>query len=252
MNVSEYQTRLIETQKLHIKACQETTTLKRELDELKTQLKMQQRRLEYEARKSMLEEHKTALMLLRGRRIADGGCASRTKSPAVVNSDQTQSRSLKLPTSLATSSSDSSPETTSPGMLRSPDYANLELEKSDLNTEKVRLEVTSFSETKPAQSFEVPAMVSVGTSTDDLHELGGDATFAGEDEQKGEVQEGNHWNIRENLPSREEAEGCSRSVSPYTAEKRSYATIQGPKEKIIYPLDEEVSEISKSKSNRAF
>ena len=241
INVNEYQTRLVETQKLHIKACQETTSLKEQLDELKTQLKIQQRRLEYKARKNMLEEHKTALMLLRGQRIADGGCTFGIRNLPGVDNGQTHVRCRSLDLPEVTSSGDSSPEVTSPAVKSLPGYAPLRVEKVDLNFERVRTEAISVTKTASSPEVipapEVPVTISVATSTDDLDEMAmeADVAFRNENKQGGEE---NNWNIQENMLRREEAEGRSRSVSPYTAEKRSYA-----KGEIIYSLAEEVREI---------
>ena len=240
MRANEYQTRLIETEKLHIKACQQTTTLKRELDELKTQFRIQQRRLEYEARKSVLEEHKTALMLLRGRRIVDGGYVSRTGSSGREIEEQTHCLSPEL--TGVTPSGDSSPDVTSPKILRFFDHAHLGVKKSDLDLKKVRTEVTSNTVLPPP--LEVipepvrPLMVSVATSTDDLHDPEADIKLRSDDVG---AEEGSNWNIRENILCREEAEGRSRSVSPQTAEKKSYPNTPASKGDIVYALDEEVS-----------
>ena len=240
MRANEYQTRLIETEKLHIKACQQTTTLKRELDELKTQFRIQQRRLEFEARKSVLEEHKTALMLLRGRRIVDGGYLSRTGSSGRETNEQTHCRSPEL--TEVTPSGDSSPDVTSPRILRLSDDAHLRVRKSDLDSKRVRTEGASNTVLTPP--LEVipelvrPLMVSVATSTDDLHDSEADVELRSDNVGAREVSK---WNIQENILCREEAEGRSRSVSPQTAEKKSYANIPAPKGNIVYPLDEEVS-----------
>ena len=230
LSVKEYQTRLCETQRLHIKACQETTTLRRELDELRTQLQIQQRRLEYEARQSMLEEHKKALMLLRGRRIADGSSAPETSNVSRVNSGEMESQSHNPPEvpSLGTST----PEVTPQELTHLPACAHPELETLAFNLDNTRTEVTSEPETNLTP--EVPLMISVATSTDDLHTLGTDAESTDDEEPREE------WNIRENFLCREDAEGRSRSVSPYTAEKKSYANLEASKSEVVYQLDEEV------------
>ena len=234
LSVKEYQTRLCETQRLHIKACQETTTLRRELDELRTQLQIQQRRLEYEARQSMLEEHKKALMLLRGRRIADGCSASETASRlSRVYSGEMESQSHNLPE--VTSLRESTPEVTSQEVNYLPGCAHPELETLALGLDNMRTEVTSEPEINLTP--EVPLMISVATSTDDLHMLGTDAESTDDEEPRGE------WNIRENVLCREDAEGRSRSVSPYTAEKKSYANMEPSKSEVVYPLDEEVRKL---------
>lgn len=231
----EYQTRLCETQRLHTKACQETTTLKRELDELKTQLQIQQRRLEYEARKTVLEEHKTALMLLRGRRIVDGCSESETSNAPRVNKGEMQFRSHDSPE--VVSFREFSPEVTSPEVTDLSGYVNPESENSALDLDNVRTEVTPETEmtSKPQinSTPEVPVMISVATSTNDLHLLEA-YVESDEEEPRGE------WNIRENILCREEAEGRSRSVSPYTAEKKSYAKVEASESEVIYQLDEEV------------
>lgn len=231
LSVKEYQTRLCETQRLHTKACQETTTLKRELDELKTQLQIQQRRLEYEARRSMLEEHKKALMLLRGRRIADGCSASETSSASRVNNvDLPEVASLR----------EFTPEVTSQ-MTELPGYVHAELETPALDLDSTRTEVASemeiTSEPEINPTPEVPLMISVATSTNDLHMLEADVESADEEEPRGE------WNIRENILCREDAEGRSRSVSPYTAETKGYANAEASKSEVVYPVDEEVSKL---------
>ena len=237
---NEYQTRLIETEKLHIKACQQTTTLKRELDELKMQFRIQQRRLEYEARKSVLEEHKTALMLLRGRRMVDGGYVSGTGSSGRETNEQTHCRSPEL--TEVTPSGDSSPDITSAKILRLSDHAHLGVRKSDLDSKRVRTEGTSNAVLTPL--LEVipdpvrPLMVSVATSTDDLHDSEADVELRSDNVGAEEVS---NWNIRENILCREEAEGRSRSVSPQTAEKKSCANVPASKGNIVYHLDEEVS-----------
>lgn len=232
-SVKEYQTRLCETQRLHIKACQETTTLRRELDELRTQLQIQQRRLEYEARQSMLEEHKKALMLLRGRRIADGCSVSETSNVSGVNSGEMEYQSHNSPE--VTSLRESTPEVTSQEVTYLPGCAHPELETLALGLDNMRTEVTSESEINLTP--EVPLMISVATSTDDLHMLGTDAESTDDEEPRGE------WNIRENILCREDAEGRSRSVSPYTAEKKSCANVEASKSEVVYSLDEEVRKI---------
>lgn len=244
LSVKEYQTRLCETQRLHIKACQETTTLKRELDELKTQLQIQQRRVEYEARQSMLEEHKKALMLLRGRRMADGCSASEANNASRVSNGEMQSRSHDLPE--VASFREFTPEVTSQEVTNLLGYAHPELENSALDFENIRTEVASetqmSSEPETNLTPEVPLMISVATSTDDLHMLeicaeSPDVESPDEEEPRGE------WNIRENILCREDAEGRSRSVSPYTAEKKSYADVEASKSEVVYPMDEEVRKL---------
>lgn len=231
----EYQTRLCETQRLHTKACQETTTPKRELDELKTQLEIQQRRLEYEARKTVLEEHKTALMLLRGRRIVDGCSESETSHSYRVNKGEMQSRSHDSPEVVSIRAF--SPEVTSAEVIDLSGYVNPESENSALDLDKVRTEVTSetemTSEPEMNSTPEVPVMISVATSTNDLHLLEADVEWDEEEPRE-------EWNIRENILCREEAEGRSRSVSPYTAEKKNYPKVEVSKSEVIYQLDEEV------------
>lgn len=191
----------------------------------------------------MLEEHKTALMLLRSRRQADGGCSSRTMSQPIVNFNKTQCLYPKSPE--VTSCGDSSPEVMSSRAICLPSYEHSGVEKSNLNLERVTTEVMSDTEmTPPLEAVptpKVPLMISVATSTDDLHELGAEVELVAEDGQGGEERD---WNIRENVLCREEAEGRSRSVSPYIAEKRSYDSVQANKAgNIIYPLDEEVREL---------
>lgn len=233
--MKEYQTRLCETQKLHTKACQETTTLKRELDELKSQLQIQQRRLEYEARKTVLEEHKNALILLRGRRTADGCSESEISNTSSVNKGAIQ-----------TGSHDSSEVASFRGypLLEVTNLSasiNLESENSALDLDNARLGVVPEAElmSNPKTNFppEVPVMISVATSTNDLHLLEADVEWD-EEEPRGE------WNIRENLLCREEAEGRSRSVSPYTAEKKRYARVDASESEVVNQLDEEVRRIS--------
>lgn len=240
LSVKEYQSRLCETQRLHTKACQETTTLKRELDELKTQLEIQQRRLEYEARKTVLEEHKTALMLLRGRRTADGCSEYEINNASSVNKGKIQSRSHDSPE--VVSLREYSPEVTSPNLtprevMNLSEYVNPESGNSVLDSDNVRMGVTPkaemTSEPEMNSTPEVPVMISVATSTNDLHLLETDVE-SDEDEPRGE------WNIRENMLYREEAEGRSRSVSPYTAEKKSYAKAEASDSEVVYHLDEEV------------
>ena len=232
--MKEYQSRLCETQRLHTKACQETTTLKRELDELKTQLKIQQRRLEYEARKTVLEEHKTALMLLRGRRTADGCSEYEINNASSVNKGNMQSSSHDSPEAVLFR--DHPPEVTSlgvpsPEVSNLSDYVNPESGNSVLDSDNVRMEVTSEPEINSTP--EVPVMISVATSTNDLHLLE-TVVESDEEEPRGE------WNIRENILYREEAEGRSRSVSPYTAEKKSYAKMEASESEVVCQLDEEV------------
>ena len=234
--MKEYQSRLCETQRLHTKACQETTTLKRELDELKTQLQIQQRKLEYEARKTVLEEHKTALMLLRGRRTADGSSESEISNASSVNKGVTQSPSHDSPE--VVSFRQYSPEVPAPEMTNLSGFVNLESEISALDLDNVKKigvtpETNMTSEPELNSIPEVPVMISVATSTNDLHLL---ETDVESDEEEPRVE----WNIRENILCREEAEGRSRSVSPYTAEKKSYAKDQAAESEVIYQLDEEV------------
>lgn len=240
LSVKEYQSRLCETQRLHTKACLETTTLKKELDELKTQLKIQQRRLEYEARKTVLEEHKTALMLLRGRRTADGCSEYEINNASSVNNGKMQSRSHDSPE--VVSFGEYSPEMTSlempsPEVTNLSGYANPESGNSVLDSDNVRMGVTPkvemTSQPEIYSTPEVPVMISVATSTNDLHLLETDVE-SDEEEPRGE------WNIRENMLYREEAEGRSRSVSPYTAEKKSYAKVEVSESEVVYQMDEEV------------
>ena len=240
LSVKEYQSRLCETQRLHTKACQETTTLKRELDELKTQLKIQQRRLEYEARKTVLEEHKTALMLLRGRRTADGCSEYEINNASSVNKDKIQSRSHDSPEVVPFR--ESSPEMTSlevpsPEVTKLSSYANPESGYLVLDSDNVGMGVTPkaemTSEPEINSTPEVPVMISVATSTNDLHLLETDV-------ESDEEEPREEWNIRENMLYREEAEGRSRSVSPYTAEKKSYAKVEASESEVVYQLDEEV------------
>ena len=237
--MKEYQSRLCETQKLHTKACQETTTLRRELDELKTQLQIQQRRLEYEARKTVLEEHKTALMLLRGRRTADGGSECEISNASSANKDEMQSRSNDSPEVVAFR--EYSPEVPSPGVTNLSGYINTESENSALDLDNMKIGVTPetelTSEPEINSTPEVPVMISVATSTNDLHLLEADVELD-EEEPRGD------WNIRENILYREEGEGRSRSVSPYTAEKKSYAKVEASKSEIVYQLDEEVNDFA--------
>lgn len=242
MSIDEYQTRLTETQNLHVKACQETSSLKREVHELRTRLQIQQRRLDYEARKNILEEHKTALMLLRGRRIADGGHSSHAGSSLRVISGQSQCLSPEL--TEATSHAHSSPEVKSPNMQRFCNYAHPEVEgKFRSGLKRVRTEVTTDTEISPSLKFiaepEMPLMISVATSTDDLCDLDTDEDLPKENEWEGK---GNDWTIRESMLCREEAEGRSRSASPFYAEKQNYNSRQGSRSKCVYPLDEEVRE----------
>ena len=185
----------------------------------------------------MLEEHKTALMLLRGRRIADGCSTSDIRNlPRVNHRDGvTQSGSFDLPE--ATSSRALSPDITSRELAISPPSAHPDLDNSNLDLEKatdVTSEAERTSEPEGKSSPEVPVMISVATSTDDLRIPEADVDLTDEEEPKKE------WNIQENILCREEAEGRSRSVSPYTAEKKSYASVQTSKSEVIYPLDEEV------------
>ena len=245
LSVKEYQSRLCETQRLHTRACQETTTLKRELDELKTQLQIQQRRLEYEARKTVLEEHKTALMLLRGRRTADGCSESEISNASSVNKGEIQSRANDSPEVVSfreysaevTSPEVPSPEVPSPEVTNLSGYVNPESEHSALDLDSIRTGVTSETEhtSEPEINLppEVPVMISVATSTNDLHLLAADVEL---DEEEPRAE----WNIRENILYREEAEGRSRSVSPYTAEKKSYAKLEASESEVVYQLDEEV------------
>lgn len=243
LSVKEYQSSLCETQRLHTNACHETTTLKRELDELKTQLQIQQRRLEYEARKTVLEEHKTALMLLRGRRTADGCSESEIGKASSVNKGEMQSRAHDSPEVVAFreySPEVSPPEVSSREATNLSGYINTESENSALNLNNVKMRVTPetelTSETEINSTPEVPVMISVATSTNDLHLLEADVELD-EEEPRGE------WNIRENILYREEAEGRSRSVSPYTAEKKSYAKVEASESEVVYQLDEEVRRI---------
>lgn len=243
LSVKEYQTRLCETQRLHTKACQETTTLKRELDELKSQLQIQQRRLEYEARKTVLEEHKTALMLLRGRRTADGCSESEISNTSSVNKGAIQSGSHDSPEVASFRGYPPevpSPEASLPEVTNLSASINLESENSALDLDNARLRVAPEAEmmSNPKTNFppEVPVMISVATSTNDLHLLEADVEWD-EEEPRGV------WNIRENLLCREEAEGRSRSVSPYTAEKKSYARVDASESEVVNQLDEEVRRI---------
>ena len=51
------------------------------------------------------------------------------------------------------------------------------------------------------------------------------------------------YEIVQQPPCRENAEGRSGSVSPYTAEKKSYANMELSKSEVVYPLDEEVRKL---------
>ena len=229
ISVKGIETRHIDSQKLHVKACKETASLKRELDDIRAQLKMQQRKLEFEERKNKLEEHKMALMLLRGRRTVDGGCMLGTRKE--TNNDHQRSSELRQ----ATYSGDLSTQVTSTETKRLPGYSPLWVEKPCLEFERAEKEVRSVS--SPVR--ERPVMVSVGTSTDDLDELviETDVDFKHLKHEHEREMEENDWNIRENMLCREEGEGRSRSVSPDTEEKKSFADGQ-----IVYlsSLDEEV------------
>ena len=223
------ETRHIDSQKLHVKACKEKASLKRELDDIRAHLKMQQRKLEFEERKNKLEEHKTALMLLRGRRTVDGGCMLGTRKEA--DNDHQRSSELRQ----ATYSGDLSTQVTSTEMKRLPGYSPLWVEKPCLEFERAEKEAKSVS----SSAQERPIMVSVATSTDDLDVLvmKTDVDFKHHKSEHEREMEENHWNIRENMLCREEAEGRSRSVSPDSEEKKSFANGQ-----IFYlsSLDEEV------------
>ena len=80
-------------------------------------------------------------------------------------------------------------------------------------------------------SPEAPCTISVATSTADLRRS---------DSSDKDVAE--RWCIHENILCREEAEGRSRSISPYTAEKKSYADKEKSDSAIIPSLDEEVGQ----------
>ena len=183
----------------------------------------------------MLEEHKTALMLLRERRIADGCSASDNRNLArVKNQSETHYTSFSL--SEITSSRGLSQEITTRELTISP--AHTDLDYSNFNFENltdVTSETERASEPEGKSSAEVPAMISVSTSTDDLRDLETDVDSTDEDQPKRE------WDARENSLCREEAEGRSRSVSPYTAEKKRYAGVEPSNSQVIYPLDEEVN-----------
>ena len=231
--IAEYQTRLVETQKLHIRACQESTTLKRELDELKTQLQIQQRKLEYEARKNILEEHKIALMMLRSRRTAEGANILHTGNELREINDTASCRPEQE--DRHASPVDMSSVVTLPRMLtREPS------KESAFGREEVVTEIPTGIDITPLPELtlepDIPSMVSVGTSTDDLLELKIDVQLP--NEYEGDIE---GWHIRENMLCRGDAEGRSRSVSPYTAEK-SYAGKQECKGKSGFLLDEEVRE----------
>ena len=223
------ETRHIDSQKRHVKACKEKASLKRELDDIRAQLKMQQRNLEFEERKNKLEEHKTALTLLRGRRTVDGGCMLRTRKEA--DNDHQRSSELRQ----ATYSGDLSTQGTSTEMKRLPGYSPLWVEKPCLEFERAENEAKSVS----SSAQERPIMVSVATSTDDLDVLvmKKDVDFKHHKSEHEREMEENYWNIRENMLCREQAEGRSRSVSPDSEEKKSFANGQ-----IVYlsSLDEEV------------
>ena len=212
--------------------------MKRELDELKTQLQIQQRKLEYEARKTVLEEHKTALMLLRGRRTADGCSEYEISNASTANKSEMQSRSHDSPEVVAFR--EYSPELPSPEVTNLSGDINTESGNLALDLDNVKMGVTPetelTSEPEINSTPEVPVMISVATSTNDLHLLEADVEL-NEEEPRGD------WNIRENILYREEAEGRSRSVSPYTAEKKSYAKVEASESEIVYQLDEEVRRI---------
>lgn len=237
ISVKGIETRHIDSQKLHVKACKETASLKRELDDIRAQLKMQQRKLEFEERKNKLEEHKMALMLLRGRRTVDGGCMLGTSKEA--NNDHQRSSELRQ----ATYSGNLSTQVTATEMKLLPGYSPLWVEKPCLEFERAEKEVTSVSSPVPVR--ERPVMVSVATSTDDLDEqvIETDVDFKHLKHEHEREMEENDWNIRENMLCREEGEGRSRSVSPDTEEKKSFADGQ-----IVYlsSLDEEVREKGQS------
>ncbi|XP_068724278.1 kinesin-like protein KIF17 [Montipora capricornis] len=228
--IAEYQTRLVETQKLHIRACQESTTLKRELDELKTQLQIQQRKLDYEARKSILEEHKTALMMLRSRRTAEGANILHTGNELREINDTASCR--REQEDRHASPVEMSSVVTLPRML-TPEPSK----ESAFGREEVVTEIPTGVDMTPLPELtlepDIPCMVSVGTSTDDLFELKIDVQLP--NEYEGDIE---GWHIRENMLCRGDAEGRSRSVSPYTAEK-NYAGKQECKGKSGFLLDEE-------------
>ena len=135
----------------------------------------------------------------------------------------------------ATYSGDLSTQVTSTEMKRLPGYSPLWVEKPCLEFERAENEAMSVS----SPDRERPVMVSVATTTDDLDVLvmKTDVDFKHQENEHEREMEENHWNIRENMLCREEAEGRSRSVSPDSEEKKSFANGQ-----IVYlsSLDEEV------------
>ncbi|CAH3182463.1 unnamed protein product [Porites lobata] len=167
-------------------------------------------------------------MLLRGRRTVDGGCMLGTRKEA--DNDHQRSSELRQ----ATYSADLSTQGTSTEMKRLPGYSPLWVEKPCLEFERAENEAMSVS----SPDRERPVMVSVATTTDDLDVLvmKTDVDFKHQENEHERETEENHWNIRENMLCREEAEGRSRSVSPDSEEKKSFANGQ-----IVYlsSLDEE-------------
>lgn len=234
--IAEYQTRLFETQKLHVRACQETSILKKELDELKAQLQIQQSKIDYEARKSFLDEHRNALKILRGRRIADGGNMLQTEN-ALRETNDISSCPLQ-PVQRLEEVEGFSSGVTSLRPRASPSGGI----QSDFRLKGTAKEVTSAIDTAPLPELThepvLPFMVSVATSTDDLFELQIDAASESDCEQN--IKE---WNIRENIFCRENAEGRSRSASPYPEEKESKTGKEEQKRRGDFALDEEVRKL---------
>lgn len=110
--------------------------------------------------------------------------------------------------------------------------------QSEFGLKRTAREVTSATDTAPLPELTpepvLPFMVSVATSTDDLFESQIDSALESDFEQN--IKE---WNIRENNFYRENAEGRSRSASPYTEEKESKTVKQGQN----FALDEEVRKL---------
>ena len=170
-------------------------------------------------------------MILRGRRIADGG------DMLQIGNKLRETNYIWCPSEPVQKLEEVEGFTSDMTSLRPRASPSGEIQ-SEFGLKRTAREVTSATDTAPLPELTpepvLPFMVSVATSTDDLFESQIDSALESDFEQN--MKE---WNIRGNNFYRENAEGRSRSASPYTEEKESKTVKQGQN----FALDEEVRKL---------
>ena len=248
LKLREYRLRLLQTQKLHSQACQETINLRRELGDLRTQLKIQQRRTEYETRRREHEEHRSALLLLKSRRVAYGASATIVSDTKMQHCQALNSRKVTSH-EYVTTETQLSPDKVTPQQVKTTQKVMTSQEvmtsREVMTSHEVKrtwLETTSQM-TSPetldsdnlemnADSFEDLSSDSVADNSKDetwfcdigdlsdketfLWDVDEPETLAPLAEEESPLEE---WNIHENVWHRGEADGRSRSASPRVVEK---------------------------------